>query len=236
MPVPADRFSLVILDMNGTTVHDSGVFDSSLSQAFASVDLPTPPKASVASYRGMSKSEMFRQLIPDARLADRAYQQFVAVFLDAVAAGAIRPIPAAGQVLQRLHDLGLCTALITGFPHNLEHAIIEKLGWSRLIDLSVSSDEVPRGRPHPDIIHYASKSLGVDNPERVVVVGDTLNDLLAGERANAGLVVGVLTGSHGAKRLRDVTVARLIPSVADLPDLLSAVLLDTALSSARVEE
>ncbi|RSS49192.1 hypothetical protein EF902_02510 [Streptomyces sp. WAC05858] len=44
-------------------------------------------------------------------------------------------------------------------------------------------------------------SLGIDAVQRVLVAGDTANDLLAGTRSGAGHVIGLLGGAHGRERL-----------------------------------
>jgi phosphoglycolate phosphatase-like HAD superfamily hydrolase len=53
----------------------------------------------------------------------------------------------------------------------------------------------------------------------VAVVGDTTSDLVAGTRAGASLVVGVLSGAHTRAELASAPHTHLIDSVADLCDL-----------------
>ena len=48
-----------------------------------------------------------------------------------------------------------------------------------MIDAVVTSDEVPHGRPHPDMIRQLMQRLGVQDPLRVAKVGDTRADLAA---------------------------------------------------------
>lgn len=55
---------------------------------------------------------------------------------------------------------------------------------------------------------------------RVVTIGDTPLDLLAGMPARA--VVGVLSGSHSVEQLGKVQHTHILPSVADLPGLLES--------------
>ncbi|GAA1000049.1 phosphonatase-like hydrolase [Acrocarpospora macrocephala] len=228
MASPRDLFRLAALDMNGTTVEDSGIFESSLRHGLAEVSLPYPEPDVLAPLRGMAKAEMFRRLIPDPALSDLAYHAFTAAFHTSIRDGAVKPVDGASEVFSELRELGLRVCLITGFPPDLQNAIIRALDWDELIDLSVSSDEVPQGRPHPDVILHAAENLGVTDRRRVVVVGDTVNDLLAGERAGAGLLAGVLTGSHDAAKLRTVPGAHVIDSVAQLPALLTTVAEGTA--------
>jgi phosphoglycolate phosphatase-like HAD superfamily hydrolase len=62
--------------------------------------------------------------------------------------------------------------------------------------------------------------LEIDEVGAVAVVGDTASDLVAGRRAGAGIVVGVLTGAHDRAELEAVPPTRVLGSVAELPDLL----------------
>ncbi len=71
--------------------------------------------------------------------------------------------------------------------------LLGRLGWDGcVIDASVTSDEVPQGRPHPDLILEAMKRTGVEDVASVMKVGDTPSDLLEGTAAGCGMVVGVV--------------------------------------------
>lgn len=56
--------------------------------------------------------------------------------------------------------------------------------------------QVERGKPNPDVFFMGAEKLGV-GPADSVVVGDSVWDLLAAQRAKA-LVVGLLRGGYGA--------------------------------------
>ena len=56
-------------------------------------------------------------------------------------------------------------------------------------------------------------------PTEVAVVGDNLHDLEMGRRAEAGLLIGVLSGTSGQRELAPVA-DHLLASVADLEALL----------------
>jgi phosphoglycolate phosphatase-like HAD superfamily hydrolase len=64
--------------------------------------------------------------------------------------------------------------------------------------------------------------LGATDVRNVAVVGDTTSDLLAGSRAGAGLVVGVLTGAHDSARLATAPHTHLLASVRQLPALVGS--------------
>jgi phosphoglycolate phosphatase-like HAD superfamily hydrolase len=62
--------------------------------------------------------------------------------------------------------------------------------------------------------------LGIDDPKRVAKVGDTPSDLLEGQGARCGLVVGVTAGTHTRLELEPYPHHHLIESIVDFPRLL----------------
>jgi phosphonatase-like hydrolase len=121
--------------------------------------------------------------------------------------------------LCRLKESGLKLALDTGFSRPIVNAILQRLDWSNglLLDATVASDEVARGRPHPDLIFKAMELTGVTDPRAVAKVGDTPSDLLEGTAAGCGLVIGVTNGSHTYGQLAAHPHTHLIPSLEALP-------------------
>ncbi len=89
-----------------------------------------------------------------------------------------------------------------------------------MIDATISSDEVARGRPYPDMILELMRRMGVSDPQRVAKVGDTPADLEEGRNACCGLIVGVTRGTHSRDELERYPHTHLIGTVAELPTLL----------------
>jgi phosphoglycolate phosphatase len=61
--------------------------------------------------------------------------------------------------------------------------------------------------------------LEIDDVAETAVAGDTTSDLLAGTRAGASMVVGVLTGAHSREELESVPRTHVIGSITELPSL-----------------
>jgi phosphonatase-like hydrolase len=134
---------------------------------------------------------------------------------------AVREVPGASAAFSALRRAGIKIALNTGFSRDIVTVLLRRLGWDRdIIDASVTSDEVPRGRPHPDMIFHLMRQLGVSDARRVAKVGDTPVDLEEGRNAGCGMVIGVTTGSFSRAQLESSPHTRIIDSVADLPALL----------------
>jgi len=70
-----------------------------------------------------------------------------------------------GSLLERLHARGIPVAVATSAPpENVRHTLGE-LGLAERLDRVVRSDEVPRGKPHPDVFLAAARLLGVPAAE-----------------------------------------------------------------------
>lgn len=211
-------YALACLDMAGTTVRDDGAVESAFDDALGAVGITegTPPYEAahrfVRETMGWSKADVFGHLL-EPSLATQATAAFASAYEAIVAAGRVEPIPGAPAVLRTLRARGVKVCLTTGFAPSTREALLDALGWRQEIDLALSPADVGRGRPAPDLVLGAMARLEVDDPARVVVVGDTVSDLEAGTAAGAGAVIGVLSGAH------DEAILAAAPHTAILPDV-----------------
>ncbi|MDV3123732.1 phosphonatase-like hydrolase [Mycobacterium sp. 21AC1] len=218
---------LVVFDMAGTTVEDSGLVQQAFLAADEHAGLSRTPaeRQDMLSYvidtMGQSKIEVFRHLSgSDEEQAQDANKAFERCYAQLVTEGQCAQIPRAAEVIGALRGAGIKTALTTGFAHDTQQAIIDALGWSDLADIVLCPGEGIRGRPFPDMPLAALMRTGTESVDRMVVVGDTASDVRSGVRAGALAVVGVRTGAHDDAQLRAAGATHVIDSVADLPALL----------------
>jgi HAD superfamily hydrolase (TIGR01509 family) len=73
-------------------------------------------------------------------------------------------------------------AIATGSPQRLMDIAIDRLGIRKKFDILQASEEIPRGKPHPDIYLRTAQRLG-SAPEECVVLEDSENGAKAGLRA-----------------------------------------------------
>ncbi|ASQ91863.1 HAD family hydrolase [Streptomyces sp. 11-1-2] len=192
---------LAVLDMAGTTIADNGIVERAVDKALSLAGLDAITPETLRPLRGMAKTDMFNRLAPDPYKAAQAHQNFVDLMLKAVLAGELPARDGAEEVLVALRERGVKTCLMTGFDAAVQDALLDTLGWRDLVDLTVAQSGTLRGRPYPDLILAAVIGLGIDAVQRVLVAGDTANDLLAGTRSGAGHVIGVLGGAHEREQL-----------------------------------
>ena len=217
---------LVALDMAGTTVADGGAVEEAFQRALDAVGLTAAnlmddTETYIRRTMGQSKITVFTELLGgDRHLAEQANVAFEAAFDQAVQGGEVSPLPGAESTFAKLRDAGMQLCLTTGFSPATRDRIITSLGWEGKVDLTLSPADAGRGRPWPDMILTAVLRLRIDDVAEVAVVGDTSSDLLAGTRAGASVVVGVLSGAHSRAELEGAPHTHIIRSVAELPALL----------------
>jgi HAD superfamily hydrolase (TIGR01509 family) len=125
----------------------------------------------------------------------------------------VRPLPGAAELLSALTDLGVPWAIATSGHHEIAGPIVERLGVPEGVPV-VTRDQVAHAKPDPDLFLEAAGRLGVD-VTHAVVVGDSVWDLLAAQRARA-LGVGLLSGGYGTDELERAGAYRVYEDPADL--------------------
>lgn len=98
-------------------------------------------------------------------------------------------------------------AIITNTPRDCASQILKKFDIEPYFQEIVTSDDVQKAKPDPEIVYKACEKLNVD-PKTVILVGDTQSDVKAGQAAGC-IVVGLNTPAN-------VTIQNL----SDLPGLL----------------
>ncbi|MGW5149816.1 phosphonatase-like hydrolase [Rhodococcus koreensis] len=221
--------TLVVFDMAGTTVQDSGLVERSFLAADEHAGLSKTPEEKaqmmqfVADTMGQSKIVVFRHLAGGhEERAQAANKEFERCYAQLVEEGNCSAIPGAVDVITGLRDRGIKTALTTGFAYETQRAIIDALGWEDLADVVLCPGDGVRGRPYPDMPLTALIRTGTESVQSMVVLGDTTTDVTSGLRAGARASIGVLTGAHDTAQLSAVGATHILDSVADLPRLLAS--------------
>jgi len=103
----------------------------------------------------------------------------------------------AAELLDGLRQRGLALAVATGKTHDRAVHVLAAVGLLEKLDAVVGSDEVPNGKPAPDIVLLALGQLGVE-PGNAFMVGDSRLDLLAGR--SAGTRIAAALWGQGSER------------------------------------
>jgi len=228
------RVTLVCFGLVGTLVADTGIIELAFGEAVATQGVVSGTSAfaramaQVHRARGQSPADVMASVFPEnvarAQAAQLAFERSLA---GAVARSPVTPVPGAAEVLAGLAEEGIRSCVATILPRRQLTETLETAGWSRLVPVALTVDDVPRGCPFPDMALAAMLRTGVDDVRELMMVHGTAAGIQCGRRAGAQAAIGVLTGPHPEARLTAAGATHVIASVAGLP----AVLADRAQSS-----
>src|SRR5690242_4066043 len=128
-------------------------------------------------------------------------------------AAQIRPLPGARELLAYLSRVGVRWTIATSARLESARPTLEALGVGPEVPV-VTRDQVAHAKPDPDLFLEAARRLGVAISS-AFVVGDSVWDLLAAQRARA-LGVGLLSGGYGREELERAGAYRVYQDPADL--------------------
>ena len=217
---------LIIFDMAGTTVHDEDFVNLCLQDALHGQGL-NASREEINEVMGLPKPEAIETVLKKHfGHASQEQIEFVhAEFLEKMITfyakdERVKEVEGASDVFQTLRRNGILVGLDTGFSRPIADRIIERLGWSDMIDVSVTSDEVANGRPHPDMTLKVMELTGIVDASLVAKVGDTISDLGEGTAAGCGMVIGVLTGAYTREELEKGPHTHILESIREIPALM----------------
>ncbi|KZN24933.1 HAD family hydrolase [Haladaptatus sp. R4] len=118
--------------------------------------------------------------------------------------------------------------VVTGRPSAEADIALERVGLDVSDDRRFTMDDWEQGKPHPHALVTLAERF---DAERVVFVGDTLDDIQTAVNAaeadpdreyfGVGVLTGGLTGDSGRRKYESADAAAVIDSVDDLPALLA---------------
>jgi len=224
------NIQLVVFDIAGTTVYDNGQVADAFIAACRTADIEIPANE-VKKVMGFRKIDAIRLLLDkfapavpagDAResLISEIHDRFIGNMISFYQRDpGLRPMPHAKELFSSLHDKGIKVALNTGFTRGITDAILHRLHWDNgtgYVDSVICSDEVPQGRPSPDMINSLIQRLQISSANNVLKVGDTEVDVKEGRNAGCGIVVSVTTGAYTRQQLQEYRPDHIIDSLEEL--------------------
>ena len=235
-PIEQTSLTVVVFDMAGTTVTDHHEVERCFAEAAAQTGLSASAER-ILAMQGLAKRHVFETLWKE-QLGDQntdiqarvdvSYDAFRHILENHYRTNGATPTKGCLDTFAELRERGIAIALTTGFYRVVTDIILEKLGWldglngqyigtpDSIIQVSIASDEVERGRPYPQMIERAMHLLGITNPKTVVNIGDTPSDLLSGRAAGVALNLGVTNGTHSREQLEAYPHDKLLESLTEL--------------------
>ncbi len=194
----------VLFDMDGTLVDSTAVVEATWTDF--GHEHGVDPDEILAFSHGRQAIDTVRRFLPD--LAADEQQRIVAALVarETAATDGILALPGAVMFVQRLAELGVPVALVTSAPRELAAGRMAAAGLD-LPEAFVPSEDMERGKPHPEGYLRGAALLGVD-PAHCVAFEDAPAGLESAVASGATtVVVGPLEApvTVGLHRVSDYT-------------------------------
>lgn len=160
----AVRPRAVVFDLDGTVLHNMPVHAEAFARFCERHALPAFTEEMRLRLDGKRNRDIFPVLF-DRVLTDEEQERYAgekeALYRE-LSAGRLTPLPGLVALLDALQARAIPVAVATSAPaDNVRHTLAE-IGLAARLCTIVRSDEVPRGKPHPDVFLAAAARLGVE--------------------------------------------------------------------------
>lgn len=208
-------------DLDGTLVDSLPDLAAAANAMREHFGLPRLSDARVASHVGDGLAKLVHRTLTDERdgVAEPAQWEaglaFFARHYREHLADLTRPYAGVVEALELLRARRLPLAVVTNKPAGFAVPLLEQLGLAGHFSLILGGDSLPEKKPSALPLTHTAEVLGVA-PERLAMVGDSINDVLAARAAGCPVVAV----SYGYGELADGDADATVGNLVELYDLL----------------
>lgn len=213
-----------IFDVDGTLIDSLSQYLIYFNKGLEGAGIQPISKKVLFKYLGMgiSLKDILRKILPENKnndsvadtVAKDILEQFLKVDME------IQLLPGVKDVLEFLKaaniKIGLATGRTSGKAYELNS--LRSKGLDSMIDAVITSAEVEKRKPAPDILMACARELDV-NVNTCLAVGDSVSDILAARNAGA-IPVAVATGVEKRDKLQGQNPEAMLETLDELIGLL----------------
>lgn len=149
--------------------------------------------------------------------ADHAEQLFFDAYKN-ISGSKTVAYPNVDSGLKRLKAAGYTLALVTNKPIRFVPKILQFFGWQDLFSEVLGGDSLALKKPDPAPLLHVCQALSV-TPEQAIMIGDSRNDILAGQNANMD-TLGLSYGYNYGQDIRELNPTAAFDDFASLIEFL----------------
>lgn len=183
------KAAFYLFDLDGTLVDSSPVHERAYRQVLAEHHPGLLADFDYGTISGLTTLDAFRKLGLDESDSQTATSQKQSLYRDAVSAGAVRALPGALVLLEKLKARGAAIAIVTSASRASATRTLEATGLLPFVDALITADDVANGKPDPEPYRAALARLKAD-PAQTLAVEDALSGIASAHAAGVK-VVGV---------------------------------------------
>ena len=211
-------FRYVFFDLDGTLLNTLDDLAAAGNYALESLGFETYPAERYKYFVGNGIPKLIERILPEgssAELMERTHELF-AEYYGAHSEDMTRPYDGIPELIEKLYDNGIKTAVITNKDHVFAGELIRRYFGNRITAVYGSVPGVPH-KPDPQVVNKAIDELRAAR-EEILYVGDSGVDMRTAK--NAGLVsAGVLWGFRKEEELISEGAVYICKEPSDIAEL-----------------
>ncbi|WP_201592793.1 phosphoglycolate phosphatase [Psychrobacter sp. Pi2-51] len=216
---------LLIFDFDGTLIDSVPDLADATNAMLTTLGKETYPIDSIRNWVGNgSRMLVERALVGQVEVlegeltaeeADHAEQVFFEAYNN-ISGSKTVAYPDVDSGLKKLKDAGYILALVTNKPIRFVPKILQSFGWQDLFAEVLGGDSLAVKKPNPAPLLHVCNALDI-NPTHAVMIGDSRNDILAGQNANMD-TLGLSYGYNYGQDIRELNPTKAFDDFAALVD------------------
>lgn len=224
---PISRFpfpiSAIVLDLDGTLLHSAPDLAEAANRMLRDLGRPPASQELLMSYIGNGITWLVKRALtgemhaePDPGLFKVALPVFEQHYDEVLRLS--KPFPGVIQGLDAMKAAGFRLGCITNKSARFTGPLLESSGLAPYFDIVVSGDTLAEKKPHPLPVQHCAQFFGIA-PERLLMIGDSKNDVLAARAAGSPVFVVPYGYNHG-RPVQELDADAEIANLAGALDLI----------------
>ncbi len=216
---------LLIFDFDGTLIDSVPDLADATNAMLTTLGKETYPIDSIRNWVGNgSRMLVERALVGKVEVlegeltveeADHAEQVFFEAYNN-ISGSKTVAYPDVDSGLKKLQAAGYILALVTNKPIRFVPKILQSFGWQDLFAEVLGGDSLAVKKPDPAPLLHVCNALNI-NPAQAIMIGDSRNDILAGQNANMD-TLGLSYGYNYGQDIRELNPTEAFDEFTALVD------------------
>lgn len=217
---------LIVFDLDGTLIDSAPDLVEAVNHALTKLNKPTHSQTTIQQWIGNGADVLVkRSLVGDWHVQSEPedFEVAFALFKTYYAAHDwvySRLYEGTIETLQALKNMGFTLTCITNKTSPFTNPLMKTAGLTPYFDFIASGDTFAKMKPDPLPLLETAKRFNV-KPENALMIGDSINDITAGERAGFK-TLAVSYGYSGQYSMTDLNADYTVSSMSEIVDLIAS--------------